>query len=125
MIARGLFVLGYMIAIGAYLVFSNGSAVRWHNVFVSVVGVISVFVFIGRFVQEKAPPRAKRIFLKVLAILTVIYGVMVLLSFVKGWYANAFFTVVFIAPMSALWLDCRIRERAVEQRSESSARIEK
>lgn len=125
MIGRSLFVLFYAMSMGAYLILSNESAVRWHNVFVSVVGVIAVFVFIGRFVEKKAAPRARKIFLRVLGILNVVYGIMILLNFTKGWYANAFLTAVFIAPMSALLVECKIREKAADQKGKSDCQVQK
>lgn len=102
---RILYLALYLVCTLAYTLLFETSVVRWPNVFVSVVGVIAAFIFIGKFVRKRAKPNAVNIFRRTLNVIHALYLILIAVNLFKGWYANALLGIVFIAPMSALLIE--------------------
>lgn len=102
----------------AYILLPNENPIQWHTIFTSTVGVVAVFSIAGNYIWEKAKPSWMKPFRIILIVINALYLAIVPLGFWSGYYANAFLSVIFIAPMTALLIETFIPRETEEKLTE-------
>jgi hypothetical protein len=105
----------YILSVIAYILLPKEDPIRWHTILTSTAGVVVVFSIVGKFIWEKAKPSWMKPFRIILIVINALHLAIVPLGFWSGYYANAFLSVIFIAPMTALLIETFIPREIKEK----------
>ena len=104
----------YLLSVLAYILLPKEDTIRWHTILTSTVGVVIVFSIVGNFIWKKAKPNWMKPFRIILIIINALHLAIVPLGFWSGYYANAFLSVIFVAPITALLIETFIPRQICE-----------
>ena len=108
----------YLLSVFAYILLPKEDSIDWLNIFTSTVGVVIAFSIAGKLIWEKAKPSWIKPFRIILIIINAMYLMIFPLGLWSGYYANAFLSVIFIAPATALLIEAFTPRQNKEKETE-------
>ena len=101
-----IYTIFFLLCCTLYVVLPKEGSVRWVHILTSLVGVLVVFTIVEPFLKEKLSYDLNKIFVVLLVFIHIPHVLLFGLAMWGGYYANGFWSLVFIAPVSALLIVC-------------------